>query len=585
MNRFLFALLLLLGLFVACREDFDITTNRQVGPIPTVNVESSLTGHVVDANGAPLEGAAVEVAGLTLTTNAQGLFFVHQKLMDKNGTHIKVSKSGYFNAAKFAFPRLGANAYMEINLIKKSFYIPFDAIAGANILNGSNVAVSIPANAIANANGQPYTGTVHAYLIWLDPSDNNTYRLMPGDLRAIDSAGYAKILKTFGMIGVELESPSGEKLNLRPGKKAQVSMNVPNDLLPDAPATIALWHFDEADGYWKEEGMATLTGNKYEYEVGHFSFWNCDVPTDYILLSGRVANQAGNPITSIYVLVTSQNFGQANTWTDNDGKFSGAVPNELLTIKILDNCGSVLYQQNIGPFNGDKDLGTIEIDLLNPLIISGTLLDCNLQPVADGIAIIATNDTILAVVPTNANGQFSMVHADCMQIPALVVTGIDYTNGTQSTPLYFPQNNTILDIGDIKVCNSLDEYIRVTFEGTTKTFYSNLRFITQNDTEGMALGKRNYTDSISNCSISFQNYANLEADITSLNVSMADGDVIHIYGCDYCSTCNCLTTDTGKLIFTSYPTAPGQYAIGNADGYIRSNGILVPYSLNFRLKR
>ena len=71
---------------------------------------------------------------------------------------------------------------------------------------------------------------------------------------------------------------------------ADIVMPVPSEILNSAPATIPLWHFDEDLGSWVEEGQATLVNGEYVGQVSHFSFWNYDVPSNFIHLSGSIFN-------------------------------------------------------------------------------------------------------------------------------------------------------------------------------------------------------------------------------------------------------------------------------------------------------
>ena len=589
MNRILFAFALFVALLLSCRKDSDITTIHQASTIPSEQVESSLSGRVSDASNMPIVGAAVEVAGLMLTTNDQGFFFVHKKLMDKNGTYVKVSKSGFFNAAEFAFPRLGTHVFVEIKMLRKSdcFRSTFDASEGATIMDGSGTSITIPANAIATANGQAYTGTVTATHAWLNPVTQYWLQFMPGDRRAQDSVGYAKVLNTFGMVGVALESPSGDKLNLLDGKKASVSMPA-SGLLQGAPASIPIWHFDEADGYWKEKGHATLSGSEYAFEVGHFSFCSYGLPKDYVLLSGCVGDMDGNALANVQIDAISTNYSVQYGHTDSEGQFGAVVPaNEPLRVRILDNCGHGLYEDALGSLLSNTDIGKIKIPA--PVTITGTLADCNLVPLAEGVAIIANDSATLVVVPCDVDGHFKAIMSNCTSNLNVHISGFDYGSLFQSTPLdASANNNIILDVGTIQVCRTLDEFIIMTVNGQTTNFLTNLSF----DSEigaGYLSGRQGWiVGDTSSVYVSFGGVANQKADINHLSGTYLGNSGYNSYGCYYCPGCNCATTDTENLIFTNFPTASGEYVIGSASGMVRAavfGGGLVPYSINFKIKK
>ena len=118
---------------------------------------------------------------------------------------------------------------------------------------------------------------------------------MPGMLYAENENGAERMLQTLGMLAVELRGSGGEDLNLAEGSTSEIKVPVDASLMSIAPNTIPLWYFDEVNGYWKEEGQATLQGNMYVGTVSHFSFWNCDIPTEAITLCVTATNEENVP--------------------------------------------------------------------------------------------------------------------------------------------------------------------------------------------------------------------------------------------------------------------------------------------------
>lgn len=583
MNRIHIILLLLFGLFFACRDNYDITTNTQLGPIPTVNVQSTITGRVTDTIGNPISGALVEVAGQGLTTDERGLFFVHQKLMNKNGTYVKVSQNGYFNAGRFAFPELNKSSFIEIKMIPRELTATFQAGTGKTF-SIPGVSVNIPANAIAGANGQLYSGTVNAYAVSLGPNDPQTFSLMPGDLRGEDANGYAKVLSTFGMFAVELESPSGEKLNLFPGKTAAINVFVPDNLFSYAPEIIPIWHFNETNGYWKQEGEAPRSGSDhYSLEVPHFSFWNCDVPNDYVMINGHLSDAAGHALIDVHVSLSHQTFGTGDGYTNSEGNFGGAVPpNVPLNLQVTNACGDILLEQEVGPFNQNTDIGNIIVHNLETITVTGTLLDCISNPLAGGLAIIAKSDTVFATVIADENGHFSATFNDCVSFHDILVQGYDLISLQQSPQTIVTPIDGVAEAGNIQVCDNLDQYFSFTINGYTQTFVNNIHFeygVMNNGYVGGGLDSLYFT-------VGFENLSGVQASIQTANGAINQLGTLHNYGCSYCDICACGDLDAGLLQFTELPTAPGEYAAGTLAGMIRpeGGGTPVPYSVNFRIK-
>ncbi len=84
----------------------------------------------------------------------------------------------------------------------------------------------------------------------------------------------------------------GKPLNMAPGQKATIEFLITEEQRPGAPAEMPLWHFDEVAGLWMESGTVRKEGLTYRAEVGHFSWWNCDVPFSAGHIEGNVPSIA-----------------------------------------------------------------------------------------------------------------------------------------------------------------------------------------------------------------------------------------------------------------------------------------------------
>lgn len=594
MKQFTVIFVALAALFFACRKNMDETTEREKGPIPSLNVESTLIGRVVDANGNPIANANVSVAGLSLTSNAEGVFLVKKQLLDNNGTLVRVVKTGFFEAARFAFPHLNGTTQLEIHLLPKNLSASFDAASGATIALGQGATATIPANAVVTASGTPYQGSVRAYGVWLDPTKSETFQTMPGDLRAIDTDGFAKLLKTYGMIGVELEGASGEKLNLAIDKTAKISLPVPASMRGTAPASIPLWHFNTANGYWEEEGAATLVNGSYEGEVSHFSFWNCDVPANYIKLKMCFNDANGTPIGGLTVQLTAPNFGSRSGYTDNFGLVSGLVPaDETFVLEVSDPCGNVVHNSNIGPFNADTELGKITVPDTSTIVVSGKLQNCNHTPVSGGMVTLQQGNLRPIYAIANATGDFSFSLSSCSSVSQVVLTGYNYDDATQSAPQTITLTGTTINVGIVPVCTALDEYVIVNYNGHSKTFMRDPSF-TVDGTLGHLNIAGPFHPVAPDSAYLFLGYVNVQnnqttATLNNLFYSTVENNEFKTYGCNYCigTPCDCQPADATPITFTSYPNAVGEYAMGSVSGSVRSHpdNLLVPFTLNFRLKR
>jgi len=126
------------------------------------------------------------------------------------------------------------------------------------------------------------------------------------------------ILKSYGMLAVELESSSGERLQIADGKTARITIPIPTSIQSPAPASISLWYVDEKTGIWKEEGDALKTGTGYVGDVKHFTFWNCDVGSPAVKLSLTIQTPDGLPLAYSAVTLKSldSSYGHVDGFTD-----------------------------------------------------------------------------------------------------------------------------------------------------------------------------------------------------------------------------------------------------------------------------
>jgi len=144
---------------------------------------------------------------------------------------------------------------------------------------GVGIAVSIPANALVDENGQPPSGKVQVSVSTIDLLSPEQ---MPGDYTVAVANNDTRVMESFGAGSIEITG-GGKRFNLAPGMLA--TMRIPVDPAQLAaggalPNAIPILFYDEKDGVWREEGTATLTGTgnarAYVAKVKHFSTINAD---------------------------------------------------------------------------------------------------------------------------------------------------------------------------------------------------------------------------------------------------------------------------------------------------------------------
>ncbi len=464
--------------FASCKKDPVIDDNPP--PVDTtrtfLNVSTSVAGIVTDVNNAPISDAIVSFGNETSNTDANGIFKFENVTVPENRAFVTVEKAGYFHGSRTFFAYKNQRSNVRISLLEKTIQGSVTA-SGGTVTTPEGVKLEFPANAVADANGNPYTGTVQVAAQYLDPTADNILSIMPGDLRGITTDNVEEGMTTYGMVAVELLGSGGELLNVADGKTVQLTMPVPSAQTSSAPAEIPLWYFDETNGVWKEEGKATLQGSEYVGDVSHFTYWNCDINWDLIYLDGSVLLE-GVALEGAYVCLTFDNNGWESTAcdvTNSTGVFSGQVPtNTTFTLNVYPaaytNCGDAIHTQEIGPFTTDITLDPINIDpstvVDNSMTITGTLVDCDNNPVVNGYAKIKLGWAEYYAYTTDGTIDYTFTH--CGTATDVEITAVDLDDFTQSDATSFPATSPV-DFGELQACISLAEYIIYDYDGTTFT--------------------------------------------------------------------------------------------------------------------
>ncbi|HEX9513395.1 MAG TPA: carboxypeptidase-like regulatory domain-containing protein [Puia sp.] len=453
----------------ACSKYTDTSTPTDTTP-PDQTVTASLQGRVLDENGLPVKGAVVTSGVATTTTDVNGVFTFSNISMSSRFGFVKVVKQGYFTGSRSILTNAGGQNYINIHLLPRVAKGSFSAAGGGNVVVQAGNTVAFDASSVVNAaTNAAYTGNVNVFATYLDPTDADLPNHIPGDLRGISAAGKEVALQSFGMMGVELEGNAGEKLQIASGKKATLTLAIPAALQASAPDSIPLWYFNDSTGKWMEQGKAVRQGNNYVGQVGHFSFWNCDVSSSTASFKVRLKDQHGNPLAYTYIQFTSPTYGTRGGFTDTTGYAQGIIPKgQTLLFQVLSSCGTLLYGQNVGPVLTDEDLGNPTVDVSNgTVVLNGTVVDCSNNPVVNGYVNAYIDGLNYRSGVTN--GAFTLNISRCSVAPAQAqLTAGDYGTSQQGNASTISVTTGSQNAGQLSACGvSLTQFINVTFNGNT----------------------------------------------------------------------------------------------------------------------
>lgn len=459
------AALLLSALWFACRDQEFEGYEKEA--------DVAFAGRVIDEDGQPLENAQVRAGGELAVTDANGVFRLKPVRLPARNAKLFINKIGYFDFSRAFVVQDDALQTVTVQLLRKELVGAFNGNTGGTVQVPGGVALNFPAGSV-NATGQ-----VRVFAKYIDPTSPNLPLQMPGDLRAINLGGEAGTLATFGMLGVEIENQSGQTLQIAAGSEVEITMPIPASQLSVAPASIPLWYYDHDKARWIEEGSAQKIGNQYVGKVKHFSFWNCDAFSATVYMEGKVfLRDDQHPLENAVIRLTVLSNGFLGYgYTNAEGWFGGAVPKDYamkLEVLFSDQCGGqVIYTQDIGPFSSDVVLPPIIIASLPPQVatvnVSGSLVDCNGQPVTNGYAKIQVGNAVVATF-SDQNGAFEIEMLDCLNSTSGTAVGYDLTNLLESAVQNFSISAGSGSAGNIQVCNALAEYIQCTLDGQSQTF-------------------------------------------------------------------------------------------------------------------
>jgi hypothetical protein len=435
-------------------------------PISDKQVSSSIQGIILDENNKPLAGAQVKYGDVTVTTDATGSILFNKINATEVAAVLTVQKSGYFNGVRtFRIAEANKLQYVQIQLLPKKAAGTFEAGSGGTI-TAVNAQFTFAAQQVLGADNKPYSGKVSLFYAPINPERADFADIMPGDLRGINSSNSIVGLQSFGMMALELQSATGEKLHLDTTKTVLFKMTIPAGLQGSAPATIPLWYFEEASGVWREEGSATKTGDSYTGTVKHFSFWNCDAQFPVANIRATLQDANGTPLTNMQVNIKRTNGSSTYGYTNENGVVSGDVPKgETLSLQVFTKCNTVISIRDIGPFSDSTNLGTIKIPIspADYIHFSGTVNTCDGKPVKNGDVAVRVDNVSYRTRITDGKYAIGMIRCQHDQVIAIITAVDEDANKISSVNIPVTIDSYVQDL---VACDAIQpDFINMLFNG------------------------------------------------------------------------------------------------------------------------
>ena len=395
-------------------SSFDEKISDGTAVNPSSMYMSVLSGFILEPDGTPIQNVKVTSGSESCLSGPDG-GFVLDKVNSVNGrTVVNFNCNGYFDLVR-SMPTVSGDVW-EVTMIptwgsNENVISTYERVSNElSASTTSGMKIELPAYGLKYADDDsPISSSswVDAQILYLNPDDDNFATMMPGgDLAAIRTDNSQAQLVSYGMVNVSL-SINGNKAQLADGKPATLTFPVPEKFKDNKPSEIPLWSFDETNGIWKEEGVATYNSQDdvYEGQVTHFSWVNLDYPESRATLKINVKDQAGNVIPNQAVNID----GQTTYYTDAKGVIECYVPintDFYVTVRSIDYSNySPEVKVNVSKLTSAGATKTIDIVLPTMAHVSGKVVNGgkgnNLSSLWIEYGINSTK-----AVHTDANGQF-----------------------------------------------------------------------------------------------------------------------------------------------------------------------------------
>lgn len=462
----IFLLLVLQLTFLSCESTDINSTDSNFSENFGAAVSRDFIGQVVDTDNHPIQSVTIKIGTTSVQTDVNGVFIINGASVYEKFAYITAKKTGYIDGSRAMVPTSGKNN-VRIMLLQDA---PLQTIQSGvtsevSIYSGTKVVFD---GAFMDENGAAYSGAVAVSMFHLTPSDENISKLMPGMLYAQNENGQEGVLETFGMMHVELRGTNGQKLQIATGHKAQITLRIDDSQLATCPSTIPLWHFDEQNGYWKQEGSATKNGNYYVGNVSHFSWWNCDTFSSVVSLTVTVVDANGNPLSNVGVglTVNATNFNSYILNSGDNGQVSGLIPaNQSMTLTIYNYCGDVVYTSQIGPYSQATNLQQIVLSngTVQTSKVTGVLANCDDTLVTNGYVLLNYNNNTLF---SGLNqGEYDFTALVCSGSNNFSIQGYDFDNYQTTGELNYNFTFPETSIDRLMACNTITEFISYSVNG------------------------------------------------------------------------------------------------------------------------
>lgn len=329
--------------------------------ISTNSGTATIQGQVINVNGESMAGVKVSSGNISTLTDIDGHYTL-KNLAASNKTLVNFYIQNCSETQKIIKTENNKTSY--VNAALQNYQIISEINPSFATISNANFSVEFPENAFVDSKGKLFTGKVTVYASHFSTDDINFANAFPGEFYGRRTDNSISSIESFGFIDVVLKN-GNEKINLAPGKKAKVKINISEMHKKRAAPTIPLWYYDTQKGEWIEEGFASLnSSNQYVAELSHFTAWNIDQVQTVSYISGIIQDFNNQALEFTQVFATGVDYiGTSVSFSDKNGYFKIAVKaNSIVSIQgQFGNISTETKKVKSDLENMTKDIGIIKL--------------------------------------------------------------------------------------------------------------------------------------------------------------------------------------------------------------------------------
>lgn len=291
-------------------------------PPPPPLSNGTLTGRVIASDGSGgIANATIEVGAARASSGADGSYTFSVPAADR--TVVRVEADGFAENVRVTRVQIGQSTSLTVQLLRNGVTQNVATAAGGTVtVPGSSAQVVLPPGGLIPRSGGAPAASVMVSVTPINVA--TTTRNMPGDFTT-SASGTITQIESFGAMLIDVRDSNNVRYGLAPGSISTIRIPV-STRSSNVPVTIPLFYFDDSTGRWIQDGQATLVGTGsnryYEGPVSRLIYWNADLVTETIIVTGCVRDISGQPVDNALVEADGIDYsGSSRAYTGTDGSF------------------------------------------------------------------------------------------------------------------------------------------------------------------------------------------------------------------------------------------------------------------------